>query len=404
MTKELVDLKVTDIKTADNVRTDLGNIVELANSIQGVGLIQPITVDQDNVVITGHRRHAAMMHLVGGGYWDKNATVQVYRNGVEDEGGRVAVQIVENIQRKDLDVFEEAAAYQRLRDLDLTQKAIASAVGKSGAHVSRRLLLMQLPAEWHGVSDDTEDLENVAKGFKHNPGIAQALLEEHGSFYSWDDFGIRVKRQEAELDAAITATEAGVTLVDSTDYNKFEVDRITSPGATDWAAIGEDAQVRIGSDHEGNQVINVMRPKDTTKPTKGEQKVKDDEVKLKAEIKEVREDRRTFIDSKISRVPAAGTAATYFALDYLNQASVVEFQRAGRVFKAAEPNEITSWESLQIYCPNPIKAAFTMMVNDNERRFNNPHSFDYYGNEHHHQEWLADQGYKPTKVEKSWVK
>ena len=405
MTKTLIDLKVTDIKTADNVRSDLGNIVELANSIEGVGLIQPITVDENNVVITGHRRLAAMTHLVKGGTWPKDKTVQVYQNGTDTDSDRVAVQLVENVQRQDLSIWEEADAYARLSELGLKQKEIAAAVGLSGAHVSRRLSLTLIPVEMRDqMPGNPEDVEAVAKGFKISGTHAAALINEHQSFYRWDDFPIRVKRWVAEDEGREQIANRNLTSTDKIDYAE-DIKRIVDPGPTDWEGVADNALVRVDSDHEGNLVINVQTPADgVEEATPAEQKMKEAAKKERAETKEVKESRMSFINEQLKRKPAQGVAVDYFVGEILHDAHVVDIQAAAKFLKAPEPNEIDSIEALSVYCPDLTKMAMIISVLKNEKNFRVPHQFKYHTDEHYHQQWMTARGYKPTKLEKSWVK
>lgn len=58
-------MKITDIKIGNRFRKDLGDIQTLANSIQEIGLLQPIVVNQNNELIAGQRRLEACGKILG---------------------------------------------------------------------------------------------------------------------------------------------------------------------------------------------------------------------------------------------------------------------------------------------------------------------------------------------------
>ena len=123
---------------------DEGKLSELADSIKSQGVIQPILVRQlpagNYEIVAGERRWRASQ-LAG---LDE---VPVVVRELEDRTV-IAMALIENIQREDLNPLEEANALQRLIDeFDLTHAQAAEAVGRSRAAVSNLLRLMELPAE-----------------------------------------------------------------------------------------------------------------------------------------------------------------------------------------------------------------------------------------------------------------
>jgi ParB family chromosome partitioning protein len=120
---------------------------ELASSIRVQGLIQPIVVRPlpggRYEIIAGERRwRAAQMAGL--------AEVPVVVRDVPDEAA-MAMALIENIQREDLNVIEEAVAFSRLQEeFGLTHEKIAEAVGKSRATVSNMLRLLSLAPEVRG--------------------------------------------------------------------------------------------------------------------------------------------------------------------------------------------------------------------------------------------------------------
>jgi ParB family transcriptional regulator, chromosome partitioning protein len=125
-------------------------LAELAASIKAQGVVQPIVVrpleppgsgaPQRYEIIAGERRwRAAQM----AGLKDIPAVIRAIPNEAA-----IAVALIENIQRENLNPLEEARALTRLIDeFGLTHQEVADAVGRSRAGVSNLLRLLELPAE-----------------------------------------------------------------------------------------------------------------------------------------------------------------------------------------------------------------------------------------------------------------
>ena len=117
---------------------------ELANSIRAQGIMQPIVVrpigDNRYEIIAGERRwRAAQMAEL--------SEVPTLIKNVPDETA-IAMALIENIQREDLNAIEEAQALIRLQnEFDLTQQEVATAVGKSRTSVTNLMRLMTLEEE-----------------------------------------------------------------------------------------------------------------------------------------------------------------------------------------------------------------------------------------------------------------
>jgi ParB family chromosome partitioning protein len=119
---------------------------ELSLSIQSQGIIQPIVVrpldgsEEEYEIIAGERRwRAAKLAQL--------AEVPCLIKDVPDESA-VAIALIENIQREDLNAMEEAIALERLlTEFDLTHQEVAIAVGKSRTTVTNLLRLNKLHDE-----------------------------------------------------------------------------------------------------------------------------------------------------------------------------------------------------------------------------------------------------------------
>ena len=123
---------------------DPEKLKELSDSIAAQGIIQPIVVrklsDEKYEIIAGERRWRAAQ-LAG------LADVPVIVRDIDDRSV-MAVALIENIQREDLNALEEAEALHRLLDeFELTHQQIAESIGRSRATVSNLLRLLDLAPE-----------------------------------------------------------------------------------------------------------------------------------------------------------------------------------------------------------------------------------------------------------------
>jgi ParB family chromosome partitioning protein len=122
---------------------DDDRIEELSRSIRSNGIIQPIVVrkvEQGYEIIAGERRWRAAQRA------GLLKVPVVVRDIPEDR--LLAVALIENIQREDLNPIDEAVAYRRLSDeFHLTQEQIADAVGKDRSSIANYVRLLRLPQE-----------------------------------------------------------------------------------------------------------------------------------------------------------------------------------------------------------------------------------------------------------------
>jgi ParB family chromosome partitioning protein len=122
---------------------DEEKIDELARSIRSHGIIQPIVVrrgDDGYEIVAGERRWRAAQRA-------GLLKVPIVVRQIPDER-LLAVALIENIQRQDLNPIEEGIAYRRLADdFHLTQEQIADAVGKDRSSIANYVRLLRLPQE-----------------------------------------------------------------------------------------------------------------------------------------------------------------------------------------------------------------------------------------------------------------
>jgi ParB family chromosome partitioning protein len=167
---------------------------ELADSIRAQGVVQPIVVRPlvaqrsgeplRYEIIAGERRwRAAQM----AGLHDMPAVIR----RVSDEAA-VAMSLIENIQRENLNPLEEARALDRLiREFDMTHQSAADAVGRSRAAVSNLLRLLEL----------AEEVKAMVESRQLEMGHARALL------------GLGAARQQIEV--AMLVAKKGLSVRDT---------------------------------------------------------------------------------------------------------------------------------------------------------------------------------------------
>jgi len=117
------------------------SLIELANSIKELGVIQPITIRKvahnQFQLVSGERRYRASKML-------GKKDIPAYIRTANDQE-MLAMALVENIQRRDLDPIEVALSYQRLiEEIQLTQEQLSKRVGKERSTVTNYLRLLKL--------------------------------------------------------------------------------------------------------------------------------------------------------------------------------------------------------------------------------------------------------------------
>ena len=163
-------------KYQPRTRMDPGSLEELAASIKAQGLIQPISVRPvvyDSVacyeIIAGERRWRAAK-IAG------LSEVPVLIRDIPDDAA-LAMSLIENIQREDLNPLEEAAGIQRLIDeFEMTHQQAADALGRSRSAATNLLRLLQLakPVQDMLMAGDIE--MGHARALLALPSLAQSRL------------------------------------------------------------------------------------------------------------------------------------------------------------------------------------------------------------------------------------
>jgi ParB family chromosome partitioning protein len=123
-------------------------VVELANSIRALGILEPLVATPAGVIVCGHRRHAAAKSI------GLRTVPVVVRDLTERE--QIEAALAENIQREALTPLQEARAYKRMIDGGYTQADVARRLGLQHARVFLRLAILKLAPEVQNLFDRAE--------------------------------------------------------------------------------------------------------------------------------------------------------------------------------------------------------------------------------------------------------
>ena len=131
-------------------RTELGNIEELMASIKEKGILQPIIVREKNKryeIIAGERRWIAAKNV---GLKDVPC---IEMNVSDNEAMELA--LIENLQRKDLDVFEEADGLNALADMyGYSHKQISEKIGKARSTITEIISISKIPKQIRNMCEE----------------------------------------------------------------------------------------------------------------------------------------------------------------------------------------------------------------------------------------------------------
>jgi ParB/RepB/Spo0J family partition protein len=260
MSGTLTTLRLSEIKPAeDNLREsiDPGELKELASSIKENGILQPLLLNQDHLIVAGHRRHAAVALLVESGEVGADFGIPVVVRQMT-EAERQAAMVVENLQRTDLNPVEEARGFQRLVDLGLTQTEVANRIGRNKSHISRRLGLLRLPIEAQdAIGAGKVDLDVAAKLIQlDSPEVIMSVVNNTNQ--AWAATRALEKQQadkeEAKVAAAVIKAGKDLTRIEGS-LDEESVTNVVGEGNTlvrkgepvyDWS---EKSKVPAGATH-----------------------------------------------------------------------------------------------------------------------------------------------------------
>lgn len=204
---------------------DEGEISDLAQSIQAYGLIQPIIVRaiaNGYQIVAGERRYRACRML---GMKEIPAMVQEM-----DDEKAAAVSLIENIQRKELNYFEEAHAYHILiNQFGMKQEEVARKVGRSQSAIANKLRILKLPEAVKVIIDPAMISERHAR----------ALLKINNAETQMD-----ILRKIVEQDLTVKETEE---LVDKLSRNNIPGENKGNSNSQNVSMIIRDARIFINT-------------------------------------------------------------------------------------------------------------------------------------------------------------
>ena len=207
-------------------------LTELATSIKQHGLAQPIVVSYDLAtrsyeLIAGERRWRATQ-LAG------LTEIDVVVRQPRDEKHRMALTLIENLQRADLNPIEIALGYLRLmKEFGINQTALADEVGKSKATISNTLRLLELPDEIQKSLQFGQITEGHGRALLTitEPNLRHAVFQKVVA----DKLSVR------ETEALAREMEAGPTPETAVK------DKKTEPKPADLRALEENLQQVLGT-------------------------------------------------------------------------------------------------------------------------------------------------------------
>ncbi|NQY63047.1 MAG: ParB/RepB/Spo0J family partition protein [Alteromonadaceae bacterium] len=196
---------------------------ELSNSIRSQGIIQPIVVrlvgENSYEIIAGERRWRAAQLA-------ELEFIPCLIKNVPDEAA-VAIALIENIQREDLNAMEEAIALERLlTEFELTHQEVAEAIGKSRTTVTNLLRLNNL----------NEEVKTLLEHGDIEMGHARALLALDG------DLQTTTARTVAAKELTVRETEALIKKVQEPE--KEIIEKIKDP---DTKLLEQNLSEKLGS-------------------------------------------------------------------------------------------------------------------------------------------------------------
>lgn len=228
-------ISLNQIKETGNIRTSYNDekIQELADSIFKYGLINPISVkplpeDENGIkqyeLVAGHRRLRAFRYLcsVGQDYSQITASVIV-------KGSKNVLQLIENVQREDLEPVDVETAIKALVTAGMSQKEIAEELSKSLSWVHDRLAGTEVRenAEARGIdtsgmttkalsqlaSVPGEQLSDVINQAKANGGTVKAATDALNDFRTQNNIE-QPKNRKKEKPLEMPAFESKPILID----------------------------------------------------------------------------------------------------------------------------------------------------------------------------------------------
>ena len=226
------------------VQIDDEALQELADSIKAQGVIQPVIVREHGLsqyeLIAGERRWRASQ-LAG------LTEIPVVVKSISDETA-LAMGLIENLQRENLNPIEEAQGLKRLADeFGLTHETIAKAVGKSRSAISNTLRLLSLPEPVQDMLYQRRLEMGHARALLTLPVVEQLQLAQKAVKNGWS-----VREVERRSQVAQQAVRKDVKKTISADIRRLN-DALTEK-------LGVNVEVRTTNHKKGKIVLHFDTP------------------------------------------------------------------------------------------------------------------------------------------------
>lgn len=401
----------------DNPRKDVGDVSELAASIKEVGIMQNLTVvpwfdekmnvsDEDKKyrVIIGHRRLAAAKEA------GLDALPCAVVNMTPKE--QISVMLLENMQRKDLTLYEEAQGMQMMMNFGDSADDIAKSTGLSKSTVYRRVRLCELDADaLRSIPKDRQiNISDFDRLFKiENAEKRNEILRDIGT--SNFDYNLRreisaqesrKKMDEMREKVSAFATETGGIPAHYAEYHYFytpaDIDRFEPDTEAEYVFKPGYSCICLYrlSDAEEEEKINAEREREER-----EMKNKELSARLSAATERAYEARRLFA---VKHIPKKGEfarlALKLLASDCADTDDICALHGISNDEDNASDDFILSF-----YADKPEKFLFDMIYCS----FHDNRSREYYNYTRYYEnislneiyEFLAEQGYEMSDEEKA---
>ena len=236
-------------------------IQELAASIRGVGILQPLVVrstESGFELIAGERRLRAAKEA------GLDRVPVLIRQAGENESMELA--LVENLQREDLNPLETAAAYQALMEgFGLSKEQLANRLGKSRAAVTNTLRLAQLPERIRALLEEGKLTEGHARALlgleteEQMVGLAQQIQEERLSVRRTEEL---VREYLSGARETPQTRERSETPVEFDEASRLMREALELPVRVKSLRRGGKVEIRFREKEELDALMTLLVPKE----------------------------------------------------------------------------------------------------------------------------------------------
>lgn len=255
--EEIVEIKIDELRPnpyQPRKTFDEEKLNELAKSIKEYGVIQPIIVKKSSIkgyeIIAGERRFRASQIA---GLKEVPAIVREFTNEEMME-----IALLENLQRENLNVIEEALAYKKLlENLKITQEELSTKLGKSRSHITNMLGLLNLPdtikkmiieeklsASHARILSKMENDEEVI-------ALANRIIKEN----------LNVRQLEEISQSETVQKKHKITHIKEKKYEYIE-DLLCDKYGTKVKVTNSKIEISFVNDNDLNRILEIMEVKD----------------------------------------------------------------------------------------------------------------------------------------------